>query len=350
MAPRKAFTQKGKKCSTKHWSSNEDRQLDQNMQQYQEKYPEIEIFKVFYDRKIKQNKKILRITHFWDLISYNLHRAQTDIDHHFTHRFQDKNKLKKGSYSQAEYSNLKKLVEKYGKNWNLISNMMNRNSSSLSKVYHQQLKKKCKVYHQQSKKKFNKGPWLNVEKKMCLSIVKKLMAHNKEHQVPILDINWKIVSKFVDTRSMHSCKSFSNNYLLLLKNIVAYTCSLILETVMIYLCSTPIHSKTVIDWFEVALLFDGSISANELEKEFMKFVPVSNDIKNFYESMIICDSEKLFKGINFENVIITMAHPRTIAWCKAKYYFLVSENVENFKEKSSEEIVDILHGVYFSKA
>jgi len=102
---------------------------------------------------------------------------------------------------------------------------------------------------------------------------------------------------------------------------------------------------------ELLLLFDGKYNENDLQKEYKNIISIlpNADIKASIRSeysKLIHQSENLFKRINFENVVQTMTNRRTIAWLKAKYYILVSENIENFKEKTSEEIILILHDKY----
>jgi len=59
--------------------------------------------------------------------------------------------------------------------------------------------------------------------------------------------------------------------------------------------------------------------------------------------------EVLFKRINFESIMqYCMTKPRQVAYLKAKLYLLIQENISNFMEKTSEEMIVILHRKYCS--
>jgi len=97
------------------WSSSEVEQLQENMNNYQEMNPGVEIYKVFYERGIGINRKILQNTSFWDVISYNLCRTLTNISSHMTYMFQDKFGFIKGLKMKNLVSkNLLKNMEKIG--------------------------------------------------------------------------------------------------------------------------------------------------------------------------------------------------------------------------------------------
>jgi len=56
----------------------------------------------------------------------------------------------------------------------------------------------------------------------------------------------------------------------------------------------------------------------------------------------------MFQRINFTNVLATMKIPRTIGWIKTKYFLLVKENISEYENKTSEDIISILHEQYCS--
>jgi len=102
------------------------------------------------------------------------------------------------------------------------------------------------------------------------------------------------------------------------------------------------------------LLFESKFTANELKEELNKMIPVlANDyftesLKSKYKKEIQ-EAKVLFKRINFSNVLVNMKIPRTIAWLKAKYYLLVNGNISEHGNKTSEEIITLLHEVYCYK-
>lgn len=68
-------------------------------------------------------------------------------------------------------------------------------------------------------------------------------------------------------------------------------------------------------------------------------------LNSIYENEIM-DLEVVYKRLNFENIIKYMTKPRNVAYLKAKYFLLICENISNFMEKTSEEVIDILHTKY----
>jgi len=71
--------------------------------------------------------------------------------------------------------------------------------------------------------------------------------------------------------------------------------------------------------------------------------------QNLYEKDITYCEKYIFQRINFQNVQQSMSNPRTICWLKAKYFLLVGENITKFEEKTSEQIIALLHTKYCSK-
>jgi len=173
--------EKGIEAVKGSWSGFEINQLEENMKLYKEMNPEVEIYKVFYDRGSWPNRMILRETRFWDLLSFNLCRSLANIQSHITYLYQSKAGFKKGRYSKEEKAYLKELVKIHGKNWSLISNLMNREPTSLSITFHVHIKNHI-----------NKGSWHDEEKTRFFCIAERLMQYNKRNQLTIPKLNWSV--------------------------------------------------------------------------------------------------------------------------------------------------------------
>jgi len=321
-----------------HWSAKEIKQLEDNLKLYQSLNPNVPIFKLIYEQKNKNKSKIFNETRFWDLISYNLCRQMKNIEVSVNHHFMQEAGYKAGPYSKQEYGILKELVKKHGKNWSLISNLVNRCATNLSIVYNQSIKNNI-----------NSGPWHKEEKDKFFCITNQLIHYNQQNQLPLFKISLRVVSDFIQTRSLDACRNFLRMNKLMLENI--FMSSIMKEAMILYtyfsINQLAIESKKK----ELLLLFNGKYSENDLQKEYNNIISVlpNGDIKDGIRSEyseLIQQSESLFKRINFENVVQTMVNRRTVAWLKTKYYILVSENIENFKEKTSEEIISMLHDKY----
>jgi len=72
-------------------------------------------------------------------------------------------------------------------------------------------------------------------------------------------------------------------------------------------------------------------------------------LKQLYEREIP-DCGNLFTRINFKNVVKEISRRRTIAWLKAKYFLLIHESLEDVHEKTSEQIITLLHEKFCSNA
>jgi len=324
------------------WSSSEREQLKENMYYYETANPKIDLYKLIYERGSRVNRKVLKETYFWEVMSYKLCRTLYNIVSHITCMFQAKAGYKTGRFSKKENVYLRSLIKKHGRNWSLISNLMNRTVNSLNKVYNQIIKNNI-----------NQGHWNKDEIDRFKHIIGNLMQYNRLNNLPLFKISWRIVSDYVKTRSFTSCQDFMKLSKRLSEKLYSSThcASLLKETMILYLHYSKIQSKIDFDWNELLLLFHGKYSKNELQLQYNNIESVlpSSDIKDIIRSEhyeLIHQSESLFKRINFKNVLQTMSKPRTVAWLKAKLHILVNENIENFKEKSLEEIITILHGKY----
>jgi len=179
------------------WSASEIKQLEDNMKLYQSLNPNVKIFKLLYEKKSKTKQRIYIETQFWDLLSYNLCRKMESIHLGSISYFSKKAGFKAGTYSKQEYKFIRELVNKHGQNWQLISNLTNRCATSLSMTYNSNIKNNV-----------NSGPWNKDEKDKFICIVKQLMHYNQRNQLPLLKINFRIVSYFVQTRSSLACSNF----------------------------------------------------------------------------------------------------------------------------------------------
>jgi len=315
------------------------------MRLYQSFNPNINIFKLLYEKRNIEKIRILNETYFWEVLAFNLCRILDRVYTSLIHYFMEAAGYKTGVYSQQERLYLKNLVKKHGKNWRLISNLMKRSPNHLSKIYHLTVKNSI-----------NEGRWTKYEKEKLLYISKKLMQYNQHHSLPLYQISWRTVSDFVQSRSANSCCRFaSSNKVLLHSLLVQNQFTLLLkETLVLYLYFSEVQSRKEIDIKELILLYDGKFTEKELKEELNKFIPVlTNDIlqeiiKAEFKNAIQ-ESKTLFKRINFENVILCMKKTRTVPWMKAKFYLLVKENISEYNNKSAEEIITILHEEYCYK-
>jgi len=367
-----------------YWSPKEVKRLEDNMKLYQSLNPNVKIFKLLYNDS-PTRRKVFKETGFWDLISYKLCRKLVSINVCVTNHFIKTAGYKTGPFSKQELGILIKLVNQHGSNWQLISSLMNRSAIKL-----------CIAYNDNIKNNINKGTWNTEEKEKFICIVKQLMHYNQRNQLPLSKINWSVVSDFVQTRNSASCRyffSYNKQKInkLMLANMYNYSSntkltSLKKEAIILYTYFSTNQSAVELNRKELFLLFDGKYNENELQKEYNNIISVlpNCDIKasirlehtelieqseNLFKRInfenvvktpncdikasirlehteIIEQSENLFKRINFENVVKTMSNARTVSWLKTKYYILVNENVENFEEKNSEEIISMMHDKY----
>jgi len=326
------------------WSVSEIEQLEENMRRYQNINPNVQIFKLLYKGNSKTKRKVFKETNFWDLISYNLCRKLTQIKVSITDHFMKTAGYKTGPFSKQEFRIIRELVKQHGKNWPLISNLMNRSANKLSITYNDNIRNNI-----------NSGPWHKDEKNKFLCIAKQLMLYNKLNQLPLFKFNWRVVSDFVQTRSSRVCKGFTKINKQMIENIFiagdTNSNSTVKEAMILYIYFSTNHSTTELIKKELLLLFDEKFNECKLQKEYNDIISMlpNGDIKDgirLEHKNLIEKSEDLVKRINFENVVQTMSSPRTIAWLKAKYFILVNENIEKFKEKTSEQIISILHDKY----
>jgi len=326
------------------WSFSEVQQLEDNMKLYQSLNPHVKIFKLFYEKKSKTKNRLFTETQFWNLIAFNLCRKMENINMFVTNYFIEKVGYKAGPFSKQEHGIVKELVKKHGNNWQLISNLTNRCANDLSMVYNSILKNHV-----------NSGTWHKDEKEKFFCIVKQQMHYNQSNQLPLFKISWRVVSDFVQTRNLDACRSFLRKKKKILENIFinsnTKSTSIMKEAIILYTFFSTNQSAVELNKQELLLLFDGKYTENELLEEYNNIISVlpKADINasiRSEQSELIQQCENLFKRINFENVNKTMTNHRTISWLKTKYYILVSENIEKFKDKTSEEIISILHDKY----
>jgi len=337
--------EKGIEAVKGSWSGFEINQLEENMKLYKEMNPEVEIYKVFYDRGSWPNRMILRETRFWDLLSFNLCRSLANIQSHITYLYQSKAGFKKGRYSKEEKAYLKELVKIHGKNWSLISNLMNREPTNLSITFHVHIKNHI-----------NKGSWHDEEKTRFFCIAERLMQYNKRNQLTIPKLNWSIVSDFVRTRNQGSCQNFAKKNRLVLENMFSDSSftPLMKQAMIVYIYFSNVSSKTEINLQEMVLLYNGKFNEFYLNTMFKNLMlEISNNEESALQSLFeneVIDSTILFRRINFENIMqYRMSKPRSIAYLKAKYFLLVNENVQNFTDKPAEEIITFLYDKYCLK-
>jgi len=120
---------------------------------------------------------------------------------------------------------------------------------------------------------------------------------------------------------------------------------------VLYIYFSKTQSQNEIDLKELVILFDGKFAENELKEKLSEILPeltnsnLQEEIKSKYKKEIK-EAKSMFKRINFTN--ITMKRPRTVAWMKSKYFLLVNENVSEYNNKTSEEIITMLHKQYCS--
>jgi len=326
-----------------YWSAGEIKQMKENVKLYQSLNPNVDVFKLLYEKKNKEKSNIFNETRFWDILSYNLCRKLENIHMSIMHQFMKQAGYKTGPYTKHEYSYLNQLVDKHGRDWRRISNLMNRSSGSL-----------CSIYNLNVKNNINKGTWHTDEKERFLHIAKTLIQYNERYGLPLYRMNWRIVSDFVKTRTSASCHKFGNTNKNLLETLVNNDFTLLSrETIVLYIYFLKVQSHNAIDFKELVLLFNGKFTENELKEELNTVLPVlTNDnlrekIKSQYKSSIH-EANNLSQRINFTNVLLSMKTPRTKAWLKAKYYLLVKENISEYNNKSAEEIITILHEEYCS--
>jgi len=192
-----------------HWSASEIKQLKNNMKLYQRLNPSIDIFKLIYERKTIERTRIYKTTRFWDILAFKLCRILDHVCASLTKHFRAKAGYKTGPCSKHEHSYLRELVMKHGKDWTLISNLMNRNENNLSTVYHASVKNNV-----------NEGPWKIYEKERMLCISKRLMMYNKRHGTLLFKINYRVVSDFVKTRNANACQKFASSNKALLETLL----------------------------------------------------------------------------------------------------------------------------------
>jgi len=326
------------------WSDSEVKQLKENMKLYQNLNPDVNIIKLLFERRNVERTRIFKETRVWDILAYGLCRIINSIILTIKHYYMKHAGFKTGVYSKQEYSYLKELVAKHGHDWALISTLMNRSTGSL-----------CPTYHHSIKNCINRGPWHHDEKERFFHITKILIQYNQQQGSPLYKFKWPIVSDFVKTRSEHSCRKFAkaNEFLfprLLVQNDFTH---LFKEAMVLYLYFTKIQFQVEIDFKELVFLFDGKFKATELREEFKKMIPVltngnfKEEIKSQYKKEIK-GAKSMFQRINFTNVVESMKRPRTISWMKTKYFLLVKENISEYENKTSEDIISILHEQYCS--
>jgi len=326
-----------------HWSNSEKQQLEENMVWYQSLNPNVDVFKLIYERTNKARTTIFNQTCFWDILSYNLCRRMEIIHMFLLRKYCKKAGYKTGALSKQEYACLKQLVKKHGKNWALISSLMNRTPDNV-----------CTIYNLSVKNKINEGPWHEEEKEKFICIVKRLIEYNKKHDSPLHKISWRIVSDFVLTRSAYGCRNFAQANKNMLENLLSHNSYFTLlskEAIILYIYFSQNKSEADFKWDELFILFNGKYTESELRREYNNIsilLPDCDKIKTEYKNLFQI-AENLFSRVNFENVLLTMQKPRTTAYLKAKYYILIKESLPKTFKKKTEEIIMILHDKYVSK-
>jgi len=251
------------------WSDSEIKQLKENVQLYQKLNPNIDIIKLVYERRTIERTRIYKTTRFWDILAFKLCRILDRISASLTQHFRAKAGYKTGACSKHEHSYLKELVMKHGKDWTLISNLMNRSCNDLSRIYHLNIKNNV-----------NKGPWKIYEKERLLYISKRLMQYNQRQGLPLYHINYRIVSDFVKTRNANACHNFTTKNKALLETLLVQNefTLLMKQTMALYIYFSKVQSRNKIDFKELILLFDRKYTETELEEKLIKLVPVlTND-------------------------------------------------------------------------
>jgi len=326
------------------WTDGEVKQMEENLNIYQKLNPDIDIFKVFYRGETGDNRAVLKKSNFWDILSYKICRSLTVIQGRFRHLYQDRAGYKIGRYSKKEVEYIRELVVKHGRNWSFISNLMNRSIGSLSVFYTTYIENDI-----------NKGHWNNDEKERFLIITNKIMKYNHENNIPLFKISWRTTSNFVLSRSSRSCQYFFSKNKVFLENSFyeRYFTSTKKNAMIIYLYFSSVKSKAEIDWKELFVLYNGQFDEVSLKNQFTKLmsevlnVDFQCAVENLYKKETI-DLEVLFKRINFVNIMqYSMTKPLTVAYLKAKYYLLIHD-LPNFMQKTSEEVIVILHTKYCS--
>jgi len=243
------------------WSPSEIMQLKENMELYKSLNPNVDVFTLIYEGNSKEKTSIFKETRFLDILAFNLCRTLDSIRTTIKHHFMKQAGFKTGGFTKDEYSYMKELVMKHGKEWPLISRLMKRSSVGLSAVYHHCVKNNI-----------NQGKWKNDEKKRFFQIVKKLLQYNKRHGLSLYKIRWGVVSNFVKTRSEYSCKYFGTSKKGLLETLLVQKDFTLLQekSMALYMYFSKVPSLNAIDIKELILLFDNKFGENELRKEFKK--------------------------------------------------------------------------------
>lgn len=323
------------------WSPGEVKQLE-DVRLFQNSNKNIDVFKIFHN---KESRIVLKRSNFWDILSYKICRTFLNIQTRFRYLCQDRAGYKKGGFSQNERKYLKELVIKHGRDWPVISKLMNRSEASLSIVYTNHILNDV-----------NRGPWCKEEKERFIFIATKIMKYNYQNNLPLFQISWGTVSDFVLSRSYHRCQYFGTKNKDSIKKVFFATnfTSSKKKAMVIYLYFSAVCSETEINWRELFILFNGQFNEDYLKKQFMQLVSeISIDfkcaLKDLYEKEIM-DLKVIYKRINFENIMkYRMRKPQNVAFLKAKYYLLICENnISNLLEKPSEEVIKILHTKYCS--